>query len=174
MPIVFAMVDEPNFRRMTLPPNVTGSLMRLNFSDMVKVARAITPDLKSVAIVGDSFQHQAAYRHFEEEIPGATKDLAVIDLMGLPMTELRERVAHLPDDSVILYLAVYSDGRGTYYPPVHALSLLGEVANRPIVVAVETLINGASVGGFVIKPALVGERAAEMRCACSLAKRPRR
>lgn len=162
VPIVFAMVDEPNFRGMVVPPNVTGSLMRLNFSDMIKVARATTPDLKGVVIIGDSFQHQTAYRHFADEIPSATKDIALIDLMGLPMTALRERVAHLPNDSVILYLAVYSDGRGTYYPPVHALSLLGEVANRPIVVAVESLINGASVGGFVIKPALVGERAAEI------------
>src|SRR5436190_12244516 len=120
VPIVFAMIDEPTFGRLTLPPDVTGSIMRLNFSDMLKAARAVLPDLKSVAIVGDAFQYQTAYKHFEEEIPRATEDLTVIDLMGLPMNELRTRVANLPGDSVILYLAVYSDGRGTYYPPVHA------------------------------------------------------
>lgn len=162
VPIVFAMVDKVAFSSMTLPPNVTGSLMDLNFADMIKVARAITPKLKSVALVGDFFQHQTVYRHFPDEIPGATKDLSVIDLMGLPMTELRDRVSRLPHDSVILYLAVYSDGRGTYYPPVHALSLLGEVANRPIVVAVESLVVDATVGGLVIKPALIGEGAAKI------------
>jgi signal transduction histidine kinase len=162
VPIVFAMMDKPTFDQMTLPPDVTGTLMDLNFADMVMVARAITPNLKSVAIVGDHFRHQTVFKHYQEEIPGATKDLSVIDLMGLPMTELRERIARLPDDTVILYLAVYSDGRGTYYPPSHALSLLAEVANRPIVVGVETIVDGLSVGGFAIRPAAVGERAAKL------------
>jgi len=162
VPVVFAMVDEPTAARLKLPADVTGNTMKLRFGDMMTVARAVVSDLARIAIVGDPLTSQNVWRHFADEIPIATTDVEVIDLTGMPMTELRTRVAALPDRTAILYTGIYSDGKGTYFPPSDALALVAEVANRPIVVTSEIFLARGGIGGFVLTPSAVGEEAARL------------
>jgi hypothetical protein len=84
-----------------------------------------------IAIVGDRWAIQTDYRHLKEEIPVAANGLELIDLVGLPMRELRNRVAVLPERTAIVYTAVLSDGEGTVYPPAVALGAFAKVANHP-------------------------------------------
>jgi signal transduction histidine kinase len=162
VPVVFAMVDEPTVEQLKPPPDVTGRIAKLRFEDMMITARAVVQNLKAVASLGDPLRSQTVFRHFADEIPASAADVEVIDLTGLPMKELRRRVAVLPDRTAILYTAIYSDGEGTFYPPVDALALVAEVANRPIVVSVETNLGRGSIGGFVLTPSAIGEEAAQI------------
>jgi signal transduction histidine kinase len=162
VPMVFAQVDETTVAQLKPPPDVTGVIVKLRLSDMMTSARAVVPDLKRVAFVGDAWETQSAYRQWKNEIPSVSDGLEVIDLTGLPMRELRKRVAVLQDRTAILYTAIYSDGEGTFYPPVKALSLVAETANRPIVISVETFLGHGGIGGFVMVPALIGESAARL------------
>ena len=50
------------------------------------------------------------------------------------MSDIRKRVADLPERSAIIYSAIFSDGEGTFFPPRPALGMIAEKANRPIVV----------------------------------------
>jgi signal transduction histidine kinase len=162
IPVVFAMVDEMDYARLKLPPDVTGEIVRLPLADSIAAARAVVPGLKTVAFVGDAWDRQVIFRNWKEEIPTATAGLNVIEMIGLTMAEIRRRVAELPDDSVIIYSAVYSDGEGTFYPPATALALIAEEANRPIVVGAETFLASGGIGGSVMVPAVVGADAARM------------
>jgi signal transduction histidine kinase len=162
IPIVFAMVDEPAFARLSLPPDATGSIVRLRLADMMTTARAVVPHLRRVVFAGDSWDRQTTFRHWKDEIPEATAGVEVTDLTGLPMRELRKRVTALPDRSAILYSAIYSDGEGTFYPPSEALALVAETANRPIVVAAEPFVGSGGIGGYVLIPTLIGEQAARL------------
>ena len=60
-----------------------------------------------------------------------------------------------------MYSAMYSDGKGTFYPPSTALGLMAEKANRPIIVASETFLAPGGLGGFVLVPGLIGVNAAK-------------
>src|SRR5262249_6875232 len=91
----------------------------------------------------------------KEELPAAGAGLEVTEFVGLPMSDLRNRVATLPERSAIIYSAVYSDGEGGFYPPGIALGFITETANRPIIVASETDLEHA-VGGFVLQPGAIG------------------
>ena len=162
IPVVFAMVDEPTFARLSPPPDVTGKIIKLTLRDMMTTARAVVPDLKRIAFVGDAWEGQTVFRHFVEEIRVAAADVEVIDLVGLTMRELRERVALLPDKTAILYTSIYSDGEGTYYPPADALVLIAEIASRPIVIAIETFLGRGGVGGFVMTASAIGGEAAQL------------
>ncbi|HEY2529740.1 MAG TPA: sensor histidine kinase [Xanthobacteraceae bacterium] len=161
-PVVFAMVDEPAFARLKPPPDVTGLVMKLRLSDMISAAHAVVPGLRRVAFVGDPWRTQIAYRHWAGDIPAATAGMEVIDLTGLPMEDLRKRASELPDHTAILYSAIYSDGKGTFYPPADALALIATTANRPIVVSAETFIGTGAIGGFVMRPALIGQTVARL------------
>ncbi len=161
VPVVFTFVDPLILIGSELPADVTGVTFKLKFSDMVAAARAVVPDLAGVAVVGDPAHTLLPYRHFKDEIPAAAATgLEIIDLMGLPMREVKARVAHLPKRIAITYLGMYSDGEGTYLTPVEALGRFVEVANRPIVVTAESQIGQGSVGGLVSAPSAIGQAAA--------------
>jgi signal transduction histidine kinase len=162
VPVVFALVDEMDFARLKLPPDVTGGIVKLALADSIKAARAVVPDLDSVVFVGEPWDRQIVFRNWKEEIPAAAAGLKVIEITGATMAETRKRVEALPGRSVIVYSAVYSDGEGTFYPPASALKLIAERANRPIIVAAETFLEPGGIGGFVLVPGLIGADAASL------------
>src|SRR5262249_54082414 len=84
----------------------------------------------------------------------------VIDLTGLPLAELRRRLAELPGDSAVVYVGFSTDVTGERYLPAEASQLVAEAANRPTFVDSETFIGTGSVGGLVISPGGIGRVAA--------------
>lgn len=162
VPVVFAGVDETTGARLTLPPNVTGTLYQRPFRNAMTTARMLVPNLKRIALVGDPWERQAVRAHYRGEIPTYVSEYEFINLIDLPMTEIRKRVAALPDDTAIIYTSVTRDGAGATYVPHEGLAAFADVANRPIVVDVETNIGHGGAGGLVTTPVPVGEAAARL------------
>ena len=142
--------------------NVTGRTLRFSFARSVELARTLVPGLKQIVLVGDPFEKQPFRLHFKEEIPRGAAGLTLIDLTGLPLADVKKRVAALPDDAVILYTAMTNDGAGTTLIPSEVSQALADVANRPIVIDVDNRIGRGSTGGLVVIPALLGEEAARL------------
>jgi signal transduction histidine kinase len=162
IPIVFTMVDELNFARLKPPPDVTGVIAKTPLADSIKIARAVVPDLDTVVIVGDSWEKVVAFRSWADDIPTATAGLKVIEIIGEKMSDIRKRVAELPERSAIIYSSIYSDGEGGYLLPLTAVGLIAEKANRPIVVAAETFLAPGGIGGYVLVPSMIGADAAKI------------
>jgi hypothetical protein len=131
-PIVFAAADEGTVIKVidaVAARNFTGRTLRFSLTKSVDVARAVVPGLKQIALVGDPLETQPFRRHFKEELPLAIPNLALIDLTGLPLGEVKKRVAALPEDSAIIYTAMTTDISTDYFPP-EAVEAIAEVANR--------------------------------------------
>jgi len=133
VPVVFGVVDEASAARLQAVPNVTGTILRYRLSNMIATARMIVPNLKRIALVGDPLERQTFRKHYAEELPQISKEFEIIDLSGLPVTEIKQRVAVLPQDAAILYTAIYVDGAGVSYIPPEPLMEIAKAANRPIV-----------------------------------------
>ena len=159
-PIAFAFVTEAAIAGLNLPDDVTGRTTRLRLRDMAAVARVVVKRLRRVVIIGDRFETQPVFHHFQDELPAVAAELEVVDLTGLPMAELRKRVATLPDDAAILYTALFSEGARLYRRPVDALAMIAEVAERPIVISIETFLGHGGIGGYFTLPAIIGKEAA--------------
>jgi signal transduction histidine kinase/ABC-type uncharacterized transport system substrate-binding protein len=159
VPVVFSVVDKGAASLIDLPPNVTGATIRLTLRNAVIAARALVPRLKRIALVGDPLERQSYYRHFKEEIPLFAAELEFIDLTGLPMAEVRKRVATLPEDAAIVYTAIITDGAGTGYLPPEALAIVAAAANRPIVISQDNYFGYGGTGGFVVSAGPIGEEA---------------
>ena len=157
LPVVFGVIDKGAEALKNLPPNVTGTTIRLTLRNSVMAAKALVPGLKRIALVGDLLERQTYRRHFRQELPVFAGDLGLIDLTGLPMSEIRKRVAVLPENTAIIYTAISVDGAGMGYVPRDALALVAEVANRPIVVDVETYLGYGGTGGLVVHPVPAGQ-----------------
>jgi signal transduction histidine kinase len=160
--VVFGEIAETAIARSRLPAGVTGTTINITFGEMITAARALVPNLRHIALVGDLLENLPAYRHFKEEIPTAADGLDLIDLTGLTMEDLRSRVAVLPDQTAIIYTTINLDRAGVSYVPAEALSLVAGVANRPIVISTETFLGRGAVGGFLVTPHAVGHDAARL------------
>src|SRR5262245_34618853 len=162
VPVIFASVDEATAARLNLPSDVTGTIYQLPFRNMVTAAQALVPNLKRIALVGDAWDRQAVRRHYKDDIPAFGAQFELIDLIGLPMIEIRKRVATLPDDTAILYTSVTFDGAGATYVPNEGLAAFAGVANRPIVIDSETNIGHGGTGGFVATPDPIAQTTARL------------
>lgn len=163
VPIVFTFVDPSILKRFELPPDVTGYTTSVKFSELVLAAKAMVRDLQRVALVGEPLDKQVHYRYLKDEIAnGGAGDVEIADLTGLTMRDVRSRLAALPERSAIIYTAMYSDGEGAAYSPTDALVHIAEVANRPIVVGLESYLGRGGAGGMIITPYKLGTDAARL------------
>ncbi len=159
-PVVFAAVAESAVAELNLAADITGSVVQPTLRDMVSTARALVPDLRRVALLGDPWDGKDVYHNFKQELPAVAAELEVIDLTGLPLADIRRRVATLPERTAILYTPIFVDGAGIAYAPRDALASIAEVANRPIVIHAESQVGDGAVGGVVFSPELIGADAA--------------
>jgi signal transduction histidine kinase len=161
VPVVFAGVDEERVPRQ-LPPNITGIAIRRSFATMVRVAQMIVPNLKRLALVGDRLDQQIYDRHFVDEISTFSGNFEIIDLFGLPVRKVRQRVTTLSMDAAIFYFGINADEEARYASAVEVLPLIAEAANRPVIMDAETGIGRGSIGGLVRVPDQVGRDAGRL------------
>src|SRR5215510_1163062 len=160
IPIVFSSIDGGTAAQLSLPPNATGTTVQATTRHVLTAAKALVPGLKRIAVVGDPLEQQTSRRHYKEELLAIDQDVALIDLTGLSMNELRKRVATLPADAAIFFTS-FSSG-GTRYISNDALALIAEAANRPIVIDKETRLGHGGTGGFLLQAAPIGEATARI------------
>jgi len=161
VPIVFTAVSEATAPH-PIPPNTTGIFVQKTFANMVKAARTIIPNLKRLVLVGNPFEGAIYYPQFAKEVPELSGEFEITDLMGLPVTEIRKRVASLPSDSAVFYFGINADPERTYVTGVEALPFIAEASNRPIIADGETRIGAGAIGGFVLSPGEIGRDAGRL------------
>jgi signal transduction histidine kinase len=161
VPVIFSNIDEATAARLTLPSDVTGTVQRRTLADALTTARALVPQLKRIALVGDSPERQPFRRPYAQEFPAVAAELDLIDLRGLSMGDLTARVRALPPDTAIIYEGVWS-GTASDNTPEAALETIAAVANCPIVVDTEVWFGFGAAGGFLAQPVLRGEMVARL------------
>ena len=149
VPVVFYGLDELSAAQLKLPPNVTGFVAHQTFQGMVDAARVLVPGFKRVALVGDPPGRDTYRRNYGPEIAALAAEVELIDLTGMAVTEVKERVAVLPNDAVVFYTAIFVDGAGVVHTPQSALLAISGATSRPIITDVESHLGYGAVGGFL-------------------------
>src|SRR5262249_9605898 len=159
-PVVLAGIQERRAKRLSLPSNVTGFTYRSQLQDTVGTADALIPGLKRVVLAGSRIAPGGFRQDFVDDLPDVRARFEVIDLTGLPMAELRQRLARLPGDSAVVYVGFSTNVAGEHYLPAEANQIVAGSANRRPLGASKRLAGSGPVGGFVVSPAGIGRVAA--------------
>jgi signal transduction histidine kinase len=126
-------------------PNSTGVVAELNFAGTVALAMELQPDTRQVFVVGD------ADRAYEEiaraQLTRFEPKLAVTYLSGLPTKDLEDRLASLPDHSIVYYTYVGRDGANQNYNPLEYLDRVVAAARVPTYCWVDSAMDHGIVGG---------------------------
>ena len=146
-----------------LGADFTGVWMPLSPEKTLDAALRLLPRTKHVVVVsGTSAWDRRVTAVVREHLRNYRPGLEISYFTDLKAPELLERVAHLPNDTVILYLGIAQDAAGTaYIDSIQLLPVLASGANAPIF-TVESFVGPGPVGGYVFSEAAQGRVAAEM------------
>jgi PAS domain S-box-containing protein len=162
-PIVYVAVDSREISSRALPPDVIGVPIRMELSKSLDLALRLHPDTRKVFVVSGSSpfdvewgdEARRTFRPYEERLEFAY-------LIGLPMVDLLEQVARLPDQSIVYYLSINRDGAGKHFIPAEAVERIAARANAPIYSHVDTYVGRGIVGGHVFSFEAEGTNAARL------------
>lgn len=161
VPFVFAAIPDQSAPSPSPTSGVTGTTVAMSLANMIKAARMLDPALKRLALVGDPLPTHPYYYPFGKEIPAASQNFDFIDMTGLPIPTVRERVANLPDHTTILYTGINASAGGAYVA-TDVVPLIAGAANRPIIVDAETYFGTGATGGFLVSPEQIGREAGRL------------
>jgi signal transduction histidine kinase len=142
VPIVFAAQEPPR------ASNSTAVHFDLDLATTVDFATRLQPETEQVFVVTgasarDKYYEDVArtqFRPFEDR-------LTFTYLSDLAIADLEERLAHLPDRSIVYYLLFYQDKDGLNVDPIDYLDRVSGVANRPIYSWTDSTLGRGVVGG---------------------------
>ncbi len=162
IPIVFCMHSAHELHRLDRASDVTGVAITVDIAGTIDLARNLQPGLRRLAVVAgtalvDRSLTSLAREIFKKDFQG---QLEWIDLTGLHMQELLERVSQLPDSTAILFLNLQQDGSGRPYVPAEAMQLVSKSANAPLYNLIDTALGYGSVGGRLTTIEAYGREAA--------------
>ena len=171
VPLVF-VADARTLARIGQPAGTTGVTFELDPVGSARAALALRPDTRRIALVGGADPYT---RGFAAEVRQAFGDrLEWIDLTGLRMPELRQRVATLPERTIILYTTLYRDGggqawiRAMRWPPSLAMPIGPPSASSGPILATASWVARC----FTSRSS--GRRQPASSCRCSRGSRPHR
>ena len=175
VPVVFGGSTEEQAGDPTLGPRFTGSWMKLEPAKTLDAILKLLPKTQHVVVVGGSSAFdkgiEASVRTSLRSHP-ATVDITY--LTDLTMTDLLEKVQHLPSGTVILYTTFFRDAAGNeFVNATTALPMISEAANAPVFGISDTYLGNGSVGGYVLSFAEQGKIASQVVLEIFHGKSPR-
>ena len=152
VPVVFCCTDPGQIDQMRVDRRSTGSWFQLEPGKTVEAALGLLPETRHIFVVGGQSDYDRRLTALVKTdlIPYENK-LDVTYLTDLPMSELQERLRHLPDHSIVLYLSFFKDAQGREFLNIaEALPMITGAANAPVFGIADTQLGHGIVGGFVV------------------------
>jgi signal transduction histidine kinase len=161
VPVVFFGVPVP-FETVPAVAGMTGATFTPDIAGNLRLVSRLLPDTRTVALItGASPFEQRGCESLARAIRKAG-NVAVLELCGLPMSELLRRVTTLPPDSVALFLSLLIDGKGASFVSAEVAGNLARIANRPLFALGSPVVYQGVVGGVVIDYGMVGRAGGEV------------
>jgi PAS domain S-box-containing protein len=153
IPVVFCTSTEAVADRARLDSHFTGVWDDLKPVETLEAALRLQPDTKHVFVVGGASPYDRSVEaSLRERLHNYESKLDFEYLTDLAMPQLLERVRHLPDHSVVLYLSILRDAAGTQFiDATEAGPMVAQAANAPVFTFADTNLGHGELGGYVIK-----------------------
>jgi len=152
VPVVFCCTAPGQIDQMKVDHRSTGSWFQLEPAKTVEASLGLLPETRHIFVVGGQSDYDRRLTALvKTALTSYENKLDVSYLTDLPMSELQERVRHLPDHSIVLYLSFFKDAQGHEFLNIaEALPMIAGAANVPVFGISDTHLGHGIVGGFVV------------------------
>jgi signal transduction histidine kinase len=148
VPVVFLLADDRVFPVQQWPPQITGVVTRVDFAGTVALALRLQPATHRIFFVAGTSGIERAYENvFKEQAGPLLSNYEVTYLDNLTFGELLDRLARLPEHSVVLFMTMLKDRTSTYDNRSPNIGTIAAVSNAPVYGWLITQIGTGIVGG---------------------------
>ena len=127
VPIVFVGVDASRLEEQKIWPGVTGLEAGADIRGSVELALRFHPNTRNLAVIAGSSEFETYWTNrFREEMRLHFRDLKLIELVGLPMRTTLDRVAVLPDHTVVFAQIASQDSSDSALKVFDVLKQVGQ------------------------------------------------
>ena len=151
VPLIFAGIEEHFFSGKKLGPTITGLLSSPRYSETLALALDLHPGTQTVAVVAGA---GSIGRKWGKDAMQAFKPFVrrvdFIDLAGLSMPVILDKVTNLPQRSLIMYIPVVEDGAGNKFTATQSAFQISRAASVPVYSFWDVLVGHGVVGGNLI------------------------
>ena len=162
-PIVFLIQDQSRIADLNLGSNVTGVLGKIEVAPTLDLALAFHPQTQRVVVVaGNAPFDQGLLALARRDFRAFEGRAAFTYLTDLTPEEVRQRLAVLPDKTIVIFLSFNSDSAGKTHTSPDVLSLLAPSSTAPIYAQSEILFGHGIVGGRLLSYEALGLSAGQM------------
>ena len=163
IPVVFAGVEQKFLKGRKIRPDITGLFSVNSYEKTLNLVLRLHPGTKHVAVVsgvgkiGHTWGKNAleAFRPFEERVE-------IVDLTGLPMRTILEKVANLPAQSIVAYITLLQDGDGNRFTAPESASKISQASSAPVYSFWDLMLGHGIVGGYLSSAEEKGKALAEL------------
>jgi PAS domain S-box-containing protein len=149
-PIVFCGVNYYSDDMLAGQTGITGVVEQYDVKDTLETALHLQPSIRHIYIINDLSETGVAdKKNIERVVPEFSSRADVTFLEDYSMSELEEKVATLPDNSMILLMTFNQDRLGTDYSYDESISRIRAHANVPVYGVWEMYIGKGIVGGML-------------------------
>jgi PAS domain S-box-containing protein len=149
-PVVFCGVNYYSDDMLAGQAGITGVVEQYDVKDTLATALRLQPSVRHIYVINDRSATGAANRkNIEQVVPDLGGQADVTFLEDYSMAELEDRVASLPDDSIILLMTFNRDRLGTDFTYDESIRRIRGHANVPIYGIWEMYLGKGIVGGML-------------------------
>ena len=173
VPYIFAFVSTYEVPARHLPNDVIGILERYDFAKTLEMAQRLQPQARRVVVVSGAASYDkmlAGVAGRELQVNG--RGLEINYLSGLPLGRLLEEVAHLPKDTIVLYLTVFRDGAGESFRQPDVVQKVAAASGAPVYSVFGSYFGRGIVGGHIVSFEAAGDQAAAVALRLLSGERP--
>lgn len=162
-PLVFGTIEKSRIEGLKLGPNITGILIDAAFGATLEAALRMQPDTRNVVVVSGSSQiDDKNLTKAQTQFHSFAGRVEFTYLTGLPMEELEQRLANLPEHTIIFYITIYRDGAGQVFTLMDSVARVAKASRLPTYSVIDRLIEAGSIGGFVFSLEADGKEVAKV------------
>jgi signal transduction histidine kinase/ABC-type uncharacterized transport system substrate-binding protein len=162
VPIVFCPIGDATGAP-ALDSDFTGIENDMAPAKTIEVALRLQPNTEHVVVVGgvSDFDKQLL-AGAKEQLKAFTGHLDITYMTGLAMSDLLERLGHLPPHTLVLLTTVARDATGAGFKSNEAGPMVAAAANAPVFSLYDVFLNHGEVGGYLSSFSEQGKAAGAM------------
>ena len=163
-PVLILGIEEQRLQQRGLPAEFAYLPLKIDVDGTLAVAEALQPKAERLVVVGGSsaFEQTWAQRAAETARRRSTRRWNSEVWSGLPLPELRERLAVLDPNTAVLYTMMYRDRDGRSYFPLEVVTPMAEASRAPIYSWYPNYLERGVAAGALLSHEEHGRRAGEL------------
>ena len=161
--LVFCGIDRRELNGRTLPPYVTGVILKREFAPTLELVLKLHPDAQRVILAAGASEFDARLvQQAKEEFARYEARVELVYLTDLAFPALLRELSQLPPHSIVLYSTLFRDGAGEAFVPHEAAEQISASANAPVYGFLDQYLGRGIVGGHLYSLSAHGEQAARL------------